>query len=161
MTLLPRVSRRTVACTALAAAAGSHATAVAKTQFEPPQVAPDFKITRQQIHQSVMGWCFAPMSPEQLARHCQQIGLVAIEGIPREAYPKVRELGLEISLVSSHGFAEGPCNPRFHDKVIEKLTDAIQVAKAVKCQRVITFTGMKFEGMDRDRAIRDCLERLL
>lgn len=132
------------------------ATAVA--QLPQSSAAPDFRIQHGQIRQSVMGWCFAPLSPEQLARHCKQIGLVAIEGIPREAYPKVRELGLEISLVSSHGFAEGPCNPRFHDKVVEKLTDAIQVAKAVKCQRVITFTGMKFEGMDRDRAIRDCLD---
>ena len=83
MTLLPRVSRRTVACTALAAAAGSHATAVAKTQFEPPQVAPDFQITRQQIHQSVMGWCFNPMPTSDLIGHCISIGLTGIEGIDR------------------------------------------------------------------------------
>jgi hydroxypyruvate isomerase len=127
-------------------------------QLPPAAATPDFRIQHGAIRQSVMGWCFSPMPAAELARHARQMGMVGIEGIPREAYPAARELGLEISLVSSHGFAEGPCNPRYRDLVIEKLIDAIQVAKAIKCQRVITFTGMKFEGMDRDRAIRDCLE---
>ncbi len=26
------------------------------------------------------------------------------------------------------------------------------------CKKVITFTGMKFDGMDRDKAIKDCLD---
>ena len=81
-----------------------------------------------------------------------QIGLVAIEGIPREAYKAVKEIGLEISLVSSHGFGQGPCNPKFRDEVITKLTEAIDVAKSVGSKRVITFTGMRFDGMDETKA---------
>jgi len=60
-----------------------------------------------------------------------KMGLVAIEGIGREEYAAVKEIGLEISLVSSHGFGEGPCNPKYRDHCIEKLTEAIDVAKAV------------------------------
>ena len=119
---------------------------------------PAFTIKRGRIRQSVMGWCFSPMKAEQLAQHCREIGLVGIEGIPREAYPAVKAAGLEISLVSSHGFAQGPCDPKFRDVVIEKLNEAIDVAVAVGSKRVITFTGMRFEGMDRDKGAQDCID---
>jgi hydroxypyruvate isomerase len=82
---------------------------------------------------------------------------VGIEGIDSKLYPDVKKLGLEISLVGSHGFAKGPCNPAFHDEVVTKLTESINLAADVGCKKVITFTGMKFDGMDRDKAIDACL----
>ena len=60
-----------------------------------------------------MGWCFKPMPVKTLAEHCKEIGIVAIEGISADDYPTVREIGLDISLVSGgHGFKNGPCNPK-------------------------------------------------
>ena len=149
-----RLSRRRllqgIAGVAVVASAG-----VAHAQL-PPDAA--FKVKHGRIRQSVMGWCFNPMKADVLAKHCKEIGLVAIEGIPREAYKPAKELGLEISLVSSHGFAQGPCNPKFHAEVIAKLTDAIEVAESVGASRVITFTGMRFDGMDDIQAAKDCIE---
>lgn len=98
------------------------------------------------------------MDTLELARHAKEIGLVGIEGVDRKYYPALREMGLEISLVSSHGFANGPCNPRFREEVIAKLNEAIDVAADVGCKKVITFTGMKFDGMDPERAARDCVD---
>lgn len=141
-----------------AAVAAASTSRVVQAQMPRAAADPAFRVRNGHVRQSVMGWCFSPMDAVTLARHCKEIGLVAIEGIPREAYKAVRELGLEISLVSSHGFAQGPCNPQFRDLVIEKLNDAIEVAAAVGCSRVITFTGMKFDGMDRDRASNDCID---
>ena len=69
----------------------------------------------------------------------------------------MRKLGLDISLVGSHGFARGPCNPEYHDEVVTKLEDAIDVAAQVGSRKVITFTGMRFDGMDPDRAADDCV----
>jgi len=97
------------------------------------------------------------MDTLELARHAKAIGLVGIEGIDRRHYAAVRELGLSISLVSSHGFAEGPCDPRFAGPAVAKLAEAIDVAAAVGSKKVITFTGMRFDGMDDDRAAADCL----
>jgi hydroxypyruvate isomerase len=97
------------------------------------------------------------MDTLELAKHAKAIGLVGIEGIDSKLYPEVKKLGLDISLVGSHGFAKGPCNPAFHDEVVTKLTDSINLAADVGCKKVITFTGMKFEGMDRDKAIDACL----
>lgn len=118
---------------------------------------PDYRIRHGGIRHSVMGWCFKPMDPVELARQSREIGLEGIEGIDRAHYPAVRELGLEISLVSSHGFARGPCNPEHRAEVHEKLLDAIDVAARVGSRKVITFTGMRFPGMDDERAAADCI----
>jgi hydroxypyruvate isomerase len=120
---------------------------------------PEFVIKNKQIRQSIMGWCFKDhFDAVALAHHCKAIGLVGMEGISRDAYPEVKKLGLEISLVGSHGFAQGPCDPKYRDEAVAKLKDAIEVASNVGCKRVITFTGMRFEGMDEEKAAQDCID---
>ncbi|MES2595088.1 MAG: TIM barrel protein [Verrucomicrobiota bacterium] len=119
---------------------------------------PAYKIKNSGIKHTLMGWCWKPMDTLELAKHAKDIGLVGIEGIDRKYYPDVKKLGLEISLVSGHGFSNGPCNPKFRDEVIAKLTEGIDVAADVGAKKVITFTGMKFDGMDREKAIKDCLD---
>jgi len=154
----PSLTRREVLRTGLSALALTTLGRGVQAQLPRSEADPAFRVRNKRIRQSVMGWCFNPMKPEVLARHCVEIGLVGIEGIPREAYPACRDLGLEISLVSSHGFGRGPCNPLYRDEVIAKLTEAIDVAKAVGSRRVITFTGMRYEGMEDARAAANCVD---
>ncbi len=118
------------------------------------------KIASGPIRQSVMGWCFRDhMDALTLGRHCRDIGLVAMEGISAEHYPKIKGLGLEISLVSGgHGFQYGPCNPEYRDRVLTGLREGIDLAKSVACKNVITFTGMRFPGMDEEKAARRCVD---
>ncbi|HRQ91235.1 MAG TPA: TIM barrel protein, partial [Bacteroidia bacterium] len=152
-------TRRRFLAASLLAASGSLSTREALAQLKRADVDPAFIVKNGRIRQSIMGWCFKDhYDAVQLAHHCKAIGLVAMEGIPREAYPEVKKLGLEISLVGSHGFAKGPCNPEFRDESIAKLKEAIAVAAAVGCKNVITFTGMKFDGMDEEKAAADCIE---
>jgi hydroxypyruvate isomerase len=153
------MNRRSLLSTAALATAGlglasrARAQSILKTAADPA-----YTIRNQGIKHTLMGWCWKPMDTLELARHAKSIGLVGIEGIDRKFYPEVKKLGLGISLVGSHGFSNGPCNPKFRDEVVAKLTEAIDVAAAVGCKKVITFTGMKFEGMDREQAVRDCLD---
>lgn len=146
------LSRRAFATVAALAAAAPGLSAVARTAADPA-----YQIRNRGIRHSVMGWCFNPMQAPVLARHALEIGLVGIEGIDRMHYPEVRRLGLDISLVGSHGFAKGPCNPAFRDEVVAKLDEAIDVAADVGSRKVITFTGMRFDGMDPDRAAAGCV----
>jgi hydroxypyruvate isomerase len=128
-------------------------------QLKRADVDPAFVVKNGRIRQSIMGWCFnSHFKAVELAQHCKDIGLVAMEGIPREDYAAVKKLGLEISLVSSHGFAKGPCNPEFRDEVVTTLKESIDVAAGVGCKSVITFTGMRFDGMDDEKAATDCVE---
>ena len=85
---------------------------------------PSFTIQKQNIKQTLMGWCWKPMDTLVLAQHAKDIGLVGIEGIDRKYYPEVKKIGLGISLVGGHGFSNGPCNPKFRDEVIAKLAQA-------------------------------------
>lgn len=148
------MNRRHFLTTAFAATAASQLSAqtIAKAAADPAYV-----IKNKGIKHTLMGWCWKPMDTLVLAKHAKEIGLVGIEGIDSKLYPDVKKLGLDISLVGSHGFSKGPCNPEFHDEVVTKLTDSINLAADVGCKKVITFTGMKFEGMDRDKAIDACL----
>lgn len=119
---------------------------------------PAYKIQNDGIKHTVMGWCFKPMDTSELIRHCADIGLKGMEGIDRKYYPEVKKAGMEISLVGSHGFGTGPCNPANRDEVVAKLTDAIDVAAQVGSKKVITFTGMRYDGMDHDEAVKNCLD---
>ena len=118
-----------------------------------------FKVRNGRIRQSVMGWCFNPMPTMELAKHCKDIGLVAIEGIDAKHYPSVRELGLKISLVSGgHGFRNGPCDPKNTETVINGIKKGIDLAADIGTKSVITFTGMKYKDMDPDKAAALCVE---
>jgi hydroxypyruvate isomerase len=152
-----KLSRRHLFAGAAASVAGLSGSQNLRAEALKAAVDPAFKTKNNRIKQSIMGWCFKPMDTLVLAQHCKDIGLVAMEGIDAKAYPQVKALGLEISLVGSHGFAKGPCDPKHYDFALKSLREGIELAAATGCKKVITFTGMKFEGMDRDKAIADCI----
>jgi hydroxypyruvate isomerase len=143
---------------ATTSAAALSATSLSRADILRSEADPAFKTKHNRIHQSIMGWCFKPMETLTLAKHCHDMGLVAMEGIDKAAYKEVMAMGLAISLVGSHGFQKGPCNPEYKDFVAKSLTDGINLAADVGCKKVITFTGMKFDGMDREAAIKACID---
>ncbi len=110
------------------------------------------------IKQSVMGWCFKPMPALELAQLGKQLGLVAIEGIDASAYPEVKQLGLDISLVGSHGFGKGPVDTANHAEVEQALRKSIDIAVEFDSPNVITFTGMRVPGMRDTVAVQNCLD---
>jgi hydroxypyruvate isomerase len=146
------ISRRHLMATAAA-------TAVTITGAQSEENKKPFRIKNNRIRQSIMGWCFNPMPTMELAKHCKEIGLVAMEGIDSKHYPAIRELGLKISLVSGgHGFKNGPCNPKNTETVINGLKKGIDLAADIGTKSVITFTGMSYKDMDPDKAADLCVE---
>lgn len=157
--------RRLITCSATLAGGVALTGTELEAQLKRDETDPNFKISNGRIRQSIMGWCFNDQFTSDkmantlaLAKHCKEIGIVAMEGIPRDAYSPIRKLGLDISLISSHGFAQGPCNPEYREQTIKKLHEGIEVAKEVDCKSVITFTGMKFDGMSPEKAAQNCVD---
>jgi hydroxypyruvate isomerase len=142
---------------AQAGVVGITATSPVLAQLPATQASTDFQVQRGRIKQSIMGWCFKPMPTLELAKHCKAIGLVAMEGIPASDYAAVRELGLQISLVSSHGFAKGPINAANHEFCATKLKESIDLASRVGCPSVITFTGMREPGISDAEGTKNCV----
>ena len=131
----------------------------ALSQLPRSKATPNYVAKNGRIRQSIMGWCFNKhFDAVTLAKHCKSLGIVAMEGISAKSYPEVRKLGLEISLVGSHGFANGPCDPKHKDEVIKKLRDGIDLAKSIGTKNVITFTGMRFDGIDNEKAAKRCID---
>lgn len=122
---------------------------------QEPAAAPQRK---GRIRQSVMGWCFKPMPALDLARLGKSMGLVAIEGVDASSYPEVKQIGLEISLVGSHGFGTGPVDTANHPAVEAALRKSIDTAVKFGSPNVITFTGMRLPGMRDEVAKQNCLD---
>ncbi len=145
----------------LLAAAGSAAliaTSDKATAADPAPAASGGVITHGRIKQSLMGWCFNPMPTEELATKAKALGLVAIEGIDSKHYAFCKSIGLKIALVSSHGFAKGPCDPQHKQMSINTLTQSIDLAAEVGSPSVITFTGMRAKGLTDKQMDDNCVE---
>ncbi len=130
----------------------------AGTVFQTGAEEPDDTVIRHgKIRQSVMGWCFNPMPVIELAQHCRAIGLEAMEGIAPSFYPKIMELGLKISLVGSHGFAQGPVSTTNHEHCRKILRERIDLAARIGTENVITFTGMSEPGISPEQGAKNCV----
>lgn len=145
--------------TLLAASNTLESNAMSDANEEPSKSFSDqFRVTHRRIRQSVMGWCFKPMTESQLIQHCVDIGIEGIEGIDSKYYPEAVQKGLKIALVSSHGFGDGPTDRSNHPRCIEKLKAGIDTAVKFGAPSVITFTGMRVPGMLDSTADQNCLD---
>lgn len=156
-------SRRSLlasAAVAASAAAGSNRSAASEPIFQAAEsvVPDDFRIQKRRIRQSVMGWCFKPMKETELIRHCAEIGLEAIEGISPKFYPAAKKAGLKISLVGSHGFADGPVDTDNHKSCVTTLKKSIDTAVEFGSPSVITFTGMSKIGQSDKASQQNCID---
>jgi hydroxypyruvate isomerase len=161
MSTPPSISRRRFLYGSTLAAAGAasmrapHASAAAT----PPGVpGPDYKIQNGRIHHSVMGWCFNPMPTPELIAACDSMGMKAMEGIDRKFYPELRKRGMKPSLVSSHGFKDGPSSRDNHPMCIAKLRECIDVAVEFGAPGVITFTGMRVKDLSDEQMAKNCVD---
>lgn len=158
MNTSPRLDRRTWLKTAAATAGLAALPSSVSAQLPAGDIGKDFRIRNGRIRQSIMAWTYSFMPPADLMKLCKEIGLVAMEGIDAKHYPAIRELGLEISLVGSHGFGKGPFNPANHAMVEQKLREGIDLAVQVGSSRVITFTGMREPGISDEDGARNCVD---
>lgn len=132
--------------------------AVADDANSHPQAPPeDYRIQRGRIPFSVYGWCFNPMPAEQLIRACHRMGVTGMD-VGKEHYPLLRELGMQVTMTSSHGFKTGPFSRQNHPFCIEKLREAIDLAVQWNCPKVITFTGMREKGITDEQGARNCVD---
>ncbi|MFT4692063.1 MAG: hydroxypyruvate isomerase family protein [Verrucomicrobiia bacterium] len=153
------LSRRNLIKFSTLFAAGAAVAPNAQAKQPTVEVDSKWKVKNGRIRQSVMGWCFKPMTAVELGKACRDIGIEAIEGINAKDYPAVRDLGLKISLVSGgHGFKTGPFNKKNHAMVVEKLKEGIDLAAEIGTKSVITFTGMREPGISDEEGAKNCVE---
>jgi sugar phosphate isomerase/epimerase len=109
------------------------------------------------IRQSIVYWCFhAPNDNREIPswdieRMCEvavELGCQSIELAPRETWDTIKKHGLTSAITSNGSFKKGFNNPRYHDELVARTTDAIDAAADAGFPSVITFTGFKWRDAD-------------
>jgi hydroxypyruvate isomerase len=109
-----------------------------------------WKIKNGRINQSVIHWCFKPMSVEELAKHSAAMGVKSVELVGPEEWPTLKKYGLTCAITGSHGFVKGWNHTENHAMCAEKITKAVDAAADFGCPSVITFSGMREKMSDED-----------
>ncbi len=66
-----------------------------------------YRVKNNRINQSVIQWCFNPMTVEELAVASAPMGLKSVELVGPEHWPMLKKYGLTCAIAGSHGFAKG------------------------------------------------------
>jgi hydroxypyruvate isomerase len=108
------------------------------------------------ISQSLVFWCYNIAGDKwDLEKTCQvakDLGCGSIELTTPDQWPTLKKHGL-ICALAANGmpgapFMKGFNNPRYHDEVIARTTEAIDACAAAGFPAVIAFTGYKWRDAD-------------
>jgi hydroxypyruvate isomerase len=111
------------------------------------------------IKQSVVHWCFNPMSVAALAEPAAKMGCRSVELVAPEHWPMLREHGLVCAISSSHGFAKGFAHPEEHEECIASLRKSIDATSQAGWPSVITFSGFR-RGISDEAGSKNMVEGL-
>ena len=95
------------------------------------------------IQQSVVHWCFRPMSVEELAVASAKMGIKSVELVGPEHWATLKKHGLTCAISGSHGFAKGFAHTEEHAECITKLRQSIDATADAGFPSVITFSGFR------------------
>ncbi len=116
-------------------------------------------VAHGRIKQSVVPWCFNPMSVPELAEHSAGLGLLSVELCDPKHWPRLKELGLTCAIAGSHGFAKGFAHKEEWAECHKVLRDRIEQCSAFGVERVITFSGFR-RGLSDDEGIANMVAGL-
>ncbi len=100
--------------------------------------------------QSVSWWCFVPgiLSPQEFLRMVADLGLDAVELLPREHWQHARDHGLAIASVDGHASILAGLNRREnHARILGELQENIRLAERWGIANLICFSGSR-AGLD-------------
>lgn len=118
-----------------------------------------YRVKHGRIVQSVVAWCFNPMTVPELARHAKDLGMTSVELCAPEHWPMLKQLGLTCAIAGSHGFAKGFANTAEHAECVEFLRKRIDECAAAGVERVITFSGFR-KGVSDEVGMKNMVDGL-
>jgi hydroxypyruvate isomerase len=156
---MPPDDRASVSRRALLAGATTMAATIAVSNQSQAADDADWKVEKGRIKQSVVHWCFNPMSVDELAAGAAKMGLASVELIDPKQWPKLKVLGLTCAIASSHGFVKGWNHKENWDFCRDTISKQIEASADFGCPSVITFSGMR-EGISDEEGMKNCIDGL-
>ena len=111
------------------------------------------------IRQSVVHWCFKPMSVETLAANAARMGMQSVELVGPEHWAVLKQHKLICAITGSHGFAKGFAHKEEHDECVQRLRQSIDSTAREGWPSVITFSGFR-RGLSDEVGMRNMVEGL-
>jgi len=111
------------------------------------------------IRQSVVPWCFKPMSPRDLIELAARLKMPSVELIGAEHWPLLKEKGMTCAIAGSHGFSRGFAHREEHDECLAILRKNIGLASDAGVPSIITFSGFR-RGLSTEEGRRNMVEGL-
>lgn len=118
-----------------------------------------YKVNNHRINQSVVHWCFNPMTVEALAIESARMGIKSVELVGPEHWATLKKHGLLCAISGSHGFAKGFAHTEEHEQCIASLRKSIDATAAEGWPSVITFSGFR-RGISDEQGTRNMIEGL-
>ena len=118
-----------------------------------------YRAKNNRINQSVVHWCFKPMSVEELAVESARMGLKSVELVGPEHWPTLKKHGLICAISGSHGFAKGFAHPEEHEQCLASLRKSIDATAEAGWPSVITFSGFR-RGLSDEEGTKNMVEGL-
>ncbi len=155
-----RTARRTFtrrrAFAKAAAIAGAATVAPIMLRGTEPEL---YRVKNGRINQSVVPWCFKPMTVEELAANGVKMGLRSVELVTPDKFAVLKQHGLVCALTGSHGFAKGFAHREEHAECLKILEERIDATAAAGFPAVITFSGFR-RGLSDEDGIKNMVEGL-
>jgi hydroxypyruvate isomerase len=118
-----------------------------------------YKIRNGRVLQSVVFWCFNPMTPPELAGHASDLGMASVELVAPEFWPELTRRGLVCAMTPSHGWHKGFAQKNEHEECLQLLRQRIDQTAAAGFKKVITFSGFR-RGLTTEDATKNMVEGL-
>jgi len=151
-----RGALKRLAAGALALSAGAAAVTAPAGEAPPEKL---YKAHHGRVRQSVIFWCFNPMTTAELAGHAAELGLASVELVAPEFWPELTQRGLVCAMTPSHGWRKGFAQKSEHDECVQMLKTRIDQTAAAGFEKVITFSGFR-RGLTTEDATKNMVEGL-
>ncbi|HEY3861074.1 MAG TPA: TIM barrel protein [Verrucomicrobiae bacterium] len=159
-TELPGMSRRGAFKRLAAGAVALSASGIAARASADGEKQGDlYKIRNGRVQQSVVLWCFNPMTPSELAGAASSLGMASVELVAPEFWPELAKRDLACAIAPSHGWRTGFAQKDEHGACIEMLRTRIGQTAAAGFTKVITFSGFR-RGLTTEDATKNMVEGL-
>jgi hydroxypyruvate isomerase len=138
--------------------------------------ADDKPALKDNIHQSIVAWCFMAMgekwSLDKLCQVAKSLGCKSVEILAPEDFGVLKKYGLTCAIAANGmpgaPFMKGFNNPRYHDEVIARTSKTIDGCAEAGVPSVIAFSGYRWRdadnpksgAIDRDEGADNCVKGL-
>jgi hydroxypyruvate isomerase len=116
-------------------------------------------VSKGRLQQSVCRWCYNKIPLDELCSAAKRMGLVGIDLLTAKDFPTVKKYGLICTMTTSHPLSDGLCDPKFHERCLKMINDAIEATAREGWKNVICFSGNR-RGIDDRTGMKNCEKAL-